>query len=324
MLAFQLDRYDGPSALRLAEVPEPSPDPGRILIDVRAVGINFPDLLATRGVYQHRPGLPFVPGCEIAGDVISAPASSGVGPGDRVAAFTWDSGYAERVLVDPAGAVVLPTAVSYEEGAAMVVNYHTAYFALRRRGGLRSGETVLVMGAAGGIGTAAVQLAGGLGARVIAGVAGEEQAQVALSAGAGESLPLTEGFASEVRDRTGGRGVDVVVDPLGDRFFGEAIRALAPEGRILVIGFAAGEIPTLRINRILLRNASVVGVAWGAFLAVEPNVAASCAKALNELYALGSVRPQIGLKVPFRELPKALSRLARGEIPGKAVAVLTP
>jgi NADPH2:quinone reductase len=195
---------------------------------------------------------------------------------------------------------------------------------LSRRGGLRSGEIVLVMGAAGGVGTAAVQLARGLGAHVIAGVADEGQAQVALSAGAHEALALKDDFASDVRERSGGRGVDIVVDPLGDRFFGEAIRALAPEGRILVIGFAAGEIPTLRVNRILLRNASGVGVAWGEFLAVEPNVAASCAEVLNELYALGTLRPQIGMKVAFRELPEALNRLGRGEIPGKAIAVLTP
>ena len=322
MLAFKLERYDGPSALTLTEVPDLEPAPDRVLVEVRAIGVNFPDLLATRGEYQHRPPLPFVPGCEIAGDVVAAGADSGFSPGDRVAAFTWDSGYAERALVDPAGAVRLPAEVSYEEGAAMVVNYHTSFFALSRRGQLREAETALVMGAAGGIGTASLQIARGLGAHVIAGVADEAQAEIASRAGAHETLVLEERFAPAVLDRTGGRGVDVVVDPLGDRFFDEAVRTLAPEGRLLVIGFAAGAIPTVKVNRLLLRNASVVGVAWGAFLAVEPGIAAASAALLHDLYARGAIRPQIGLRVGFRELPGALDRLGRGQIPGKAIAIM--
>lgn len=322
MLAFQLAAFDGPSALRLSQVAEPDEDPARILVDVKAIGINFPDLLATRGEYQHRPDLPFIPGCEIAGDVVAAPEGCRVSPGDRIAAFTWDSGFAQRVLVDPAGAVPLPAHASYEHGAAMVVNYQTALFALQRRGLLKSADNVLVMGAAGGIGTAAVQIARGLGANVIAGVADEHQVDVATRAGAHSIVQLTEGFARLAREHTDGRGIDIVLDPLGDRFFDEAIRALAPEGRLLVVGFAAGSIPTVKVNRLLLRNVSVVGVAWGAFLEVEPHLAASSAEVLNDLYAQEKLNPQIGMRVPFSELPVALEALARGKVPGKAVAVM--
>lgn len=324
MLAFQLPRYEGPRALELTELPEPAPDPRRLLIDVRAVGVNFPDLLATRGEYQHRPALPFIPGCEIAGEVLAAPPDSRIEVGERIAAFTWDSGYAERVLADPAGVVPLPEGATYEDGAAMVVNYQTAYFALSRRGALRRGERVLVLGAAGGIGTAAVQIARGLGATVIAGVADPAQGEVARAAGAEEVLVLELPFADRVRELTGGRGVDIVLDPLGDRFFDDAIRALAPEGRVLVIGFAAGAIPQVRVNRLLHRNVSVAGVGWGAFLQVDPSLAAVSASTLNRLYEAGDLRPQIGMRVPFSELPTALEALGRGEIPGKAVAVIKP
>lgn len=321
---MRLASFDGPSALEVVDVPEPPASRDRVLIDVRAIGVNFPDLLATKGQYQHRPELPFIPGCEVAGIVREAPADGPWAPGDRVAAFTWEGGYAEQASVAPAGIVALPGDAGFDEGAAMVVNYHTVFFALARRGRLRAGERLLVMGAAGGIGTAAVQVGCGMGASVIAGVADGAQVQTALDAGAEDAIVLGEGFSREVLARTDGRGVDVVIDPLGDRYFDEAVRTLAPEGRILVIGFAAGEIPSVRVNRLLLRNASAVGVAWGAFLDIDPSITATAAASLDAMFARGIVRPQIGERVPFEGLPAALSRLGRGEIRGKAVAVMTP
>lgn len=322
MRAFQLTEYAGPSALRAADVPSPEPGPDEVLVDVRAVGVNFPDLLMTQGRYQHRPALPVVPGCEVAGEVVRAPDGSGWAPGDRVAAFVWQGAYAERAVLPLHALVRVPDEVDWASAAAMLVNHHTVHFALERRARLEVDETVLVLGAGGGIGSAAVQVALGLGARVVAGVADPAQAETARAAGADHVLVLEPGFAGSVRELTGGRGVDVVLDPLGDWLFDEAVRALGPEGRLLVVGFAAGEIPQVRVNRLLLRNVGVLGVAFGAFLALEPGLMAEQARSLDRMVADGVVRPQIGARLPFDRLPEALSMLERGEIRGKGVVVL--
>jgi NADPH2:quinone reductase len=322
MKAYQLERYGGPDALRLAEVPLPSCDRDQVKVAVRAIGINYPDLLITQGLYQLKPGLPFVPGCEIAGVIEEAGDGSEWRLGDRVAAFVWQGGYAEHVAVPANMLMPLRDEIDFATGAAMVVNYQTTHFALARRGQLRRGETLLVMGAAGGIGTAGVQIGKGLGGRVIGGVADEGQTDTARSAGADEVLILREGFSQALRELTGGRGVDVVLDPLGDWMFGEALRGLAPEGRILVVGFAAGKIPELRVNRLLLGNVAAVGVAFGAFLDLDPGLMRRAGEALCDLHVRGVVRPQIADRYGFEDIPKALHRLERGEIPGKAVAVL--
>lgn len=322
MRAFQLTEYAGPSALRAADVPSPEPGPDEVLVDVRAVGVNFPDLLMTQGRYQHRPALPVVPGCEVAGEVVRAPDGSGWAPGDRMAAFVWQGAYAERAVLPLHTLVRVPDEVDWASAAAMLVNHHTVHFALERRARLEVDETVLVLGAGGGIGSAAVQVALGLGARVVAGVADPAQAETARAAGADHVLVLEPGFAGSVRELTGGRGVDVVLDPLGDWLFDEAVRTLGPEGRLLVVGFAAGEIPQVRVNRLLLRNVGVLGVAFGAFLALEPGLMAEQARSLDRVVADGVVRPQIGARLPFDRLPEALSMLERGEIRGKGVVVL--
>lgn len=322
MRALRLREYGGPENLELAELPVPVPADDHVLVEVKAVGINFPDLLSVRGEYQYRPVPPFVPGCEIAGVVAQAPEGSRWSAGDRVSGFVWEGGYAEYVTAPPGALARLPDGATFADGAATVVNYHTVHFALARRGGLRSGETVLALGAGGGIGSAAVQVAKGLGARVIAGVATDEQVATARAAGADEVLVLREGFATAVRELNDDRGVDVVLDPLGDWLFAEAVRALAPEGRILVVGFAAGEIPTIKVNRLLLRNVAVVGVAWGAFLDIDPSVMSTAAEALERMFAAGVVRPPVGDLLDFRDVPAALDRLGRGQIVGKAVAEL--
>lgn len=289
------------------------------MLEVRAIGVNFPDLLFTQGRYQHRPELPVVPGCGIAGVVRDAPPGSGWSPGDRVAAFVWQGGFAELARAPLNTVARVPDGADFTTAAAMVVNYHTVHFGLHRRARLRQGETLLVLGAAGGIGTAALQVGRGLGARVIGGVRTQEQAATATSAGVDDIVMLTDGFSEQLRAMTGGRGVDVVLDPLGDWLFDEAVRALAPEGRILVVGFAAGGIPTLKVNRLLLRNASAVGVAFGAFLDVDPGLMAAQTAALHDLSARGLLHPQIGFRCGFDDLADALLRLQNGQIAGKGV-----
>ena len=322
MRALQLVAYGGPDGLREADVPIPRADDDSIVVDVRAIGINYPDLLMTQGLYQVKPELPFVPGSEIAGLVAEAPEASGWSRGDRVAAFVWAGGYAERTRVPLNAVFPLPEGMDFRTGAATIINYHTVHFALRRRGSIVQGETLLVLGAGGGIGSAAVQVGKGLGARVIGGVADESQLDAAREAGADDVLVLSEGFSRDVRDLTGGRGVDLVLDPLGDWLFGEAIRALAPAGRILVVGFAAGQIPEIKVNRLLLKNVSVVGVAWGAFLDLDPDLMGSASRSLAEMFERGSLTPLIGHEFGFEEIPQALHQLSRGQIRGKAVVLL--
>jgi NADPH2:quinone reductase len=304
------------------DLPAPEPAPDAVLVDVRAIGVNFPDLLMTNGQYQYRPDLPTVPGCEVAGQVALAPEGSGWSTGDRVAAFVWQGSFAEQAAIPLNSLVRVPDEVDFAAAAAMVVNYHTVHFALSRRGRIQPGETVLVMGAGGGIGTAAVQVALGLGARVVAGVADEDQVATARSAGAPDVVVLHHGFSARIRELTGGRGVDAVLDPLGDWLFDEALRGLAPEGRILVIGFAAGKIPQVKVNRLLLRNVGVIGVAFGAFLELDPGLLGEQARSLDRMVADGTVRPQIGARFDFEDIPEALAQLERGEIRGKGVVVL--
>ncbi|MGW4340361.1 NADPH:quinone oxidoreductase family protein [Rhodococcus koreensis] len=322
MKAFQLTDYIGPDGLALVDINTPQPDEGDVVLRVEAVGVNFPDLLMTKGQYQNKPELPVVPGCEVAGTVIHAPSGSTWTHGDRAAAFVWQGGFAEQVSVPLNSIVPIPGSMDFESAAAMVVNYHTVHFALSRRGSVKPGQSVLVMGAAGGIGTAAVQVAKGLGAHVIAGVANTHQAATAEAAGAPETLILEPGFAGRLREMTNGRGVDVVLDPLGDWLFDEAIRGLAPEGRVLIVGFAAGKIPAVKVNRLLLRNVSIVGVAFGAFLELDRDLMGAQAASLDSMVTDGHVRPHIGARFTFDELPQALHRLDRGEIRGKAVVAL--
>lgn len=323
MKAFELSAYDGPQALRPVEVADPTPEADQLLVEVDAVGINFPDLLFTQGLYQHRPPLPVVPGCEVAGRVLDAPAGSGWQIGERVAGFVWEGSFAERAAIPLRAAVRPPAGASALEAAAMVVNYHTVHFALSRRGQLAAGETLLVLGAAGGVGTAALQVGRGLGARVIAGVRDEAKAATARAAGADEVILLEDGFSAQIRELTGGAGVDVVLDPVGDWLFDEALRGLRAEGRLLVVGFAAGGIPRVKVNRLLLRNASVLGVAFGAILEHDEQLMATQAAALDTMFEAGHVRPLLSAEYRFARLPDALEDLAAGRIAGKGAVAVT-
>ena len=318
MRALQLERLDGPEGLKLVDVPEPEAG-DQVLIDVRAAGVSFPDLLLTKGQYQMKPPLPFVPGVEVAGVVRSAPAGTGLKAGDRVMAFTMLGGWADVVAAPPGMTFRVPEGWSFEAAAGTVMNYHTAYFALHRRGRLKAAETVLVHGAAGGVGTATIQVARGAGARVFAVVSSEEKAEVARSAGADKAFLSSGDWVSRVKDATKGRGVDVVMDPVGGDIFDLSLKCLAPEGRLLVVGFAGGRIPEVKVNRLLLKNVDVVGVAWGAFIMQEPELTAEIAKGLASLSDKGFVEPVVGQVFPLEQAAQALGELDSRKATGKVV-----
>lgn len=323
MRAVRLERLEGPEGLKLAELPEPEAG-DQVLIDVVATGVSFPDLLLTKGQYQMKPDVPFVPGVEVAGVVRQAPEGAGVKKGERVMAFTMLGGWAETVAAPPGMTFRVPEAWSFEMAAGTVLNYHTAHFALHRRGRLRAGETVLVHGAAGGVGTASLQVARGAGARVIAVVSTEEKAEVARSAGADHAIVSEGDWVSRVKAATGGRGVDVVMDPVGGDIFDLSLKCLAPEGRLLVVGFAGGRIPEVKVNRLLLKNVDVVGVAWGAFVMQEPAVTAQIAQALTDLADKGFVEPVVGQVFPLEQAADALRAVEARKATGKVVLRVRP
>ena len=319
MRAAQVTSLDGPAAVEVVDVPAPT-DASKVVIEVAAAGVCFPDVLLTRGQYQITPELPFVPGSEVAGRVRSAPVGSGFAEGERVAAFPFLGGFAELVAADPAMVFPLPDSVTYEAGAALPMNYLTCHFALRERGGLRAGDDVLVHGAAGGIGTAAVQLAAAWGARVIAVVSSEDKADVARAAGA-HDVVLAEGFRDAVADLTSRRGVDIVVDPVGGDRFTDSLRSLSPGGRLLVIGFTAGSIPEVKVNRLLLGNISVVGVGWGAWWSGRGGAGAGyLRREWDELLPLlesGAIDPVIGEVRELDDVVAALTAVDERRATGK-------
>ncbi|MGG5257870.1 NADPH:quinone oxidoreductase family protein [Phycicoccus avicenniae] len=328
MRAAQVTRLDGPESVEVLDLPDPQERDGAersVVVDVAAAGVCFPDVLLTRGQYQMKPDPPFVPGSEVAGVVRSAPAGSGFSAGDRVAAFPVLGGFAEAVAVDPAMVFPLPDDTPWDTAAALPMNYLTCEFALGERARLREGETVLVHGAAGGVGTAAIQLAAARGARVLAVVSTDAKAEVARAAGADEVV-LAEGFRDAVSELTSGRGVDVVVDPVGGDRFTDSLRSLGPGGRLLVIGFTAGSIPEVKVNRLLLNNISVVGVGWGAWWTHPHGPGAGYLREqwdrLVPLLASGAVAPVIGEVRSLDEVVDALLAVEQRRAQGKVL--LTP
>ena len=318
MRAVQITTLDGPSALEVVAVDEPAAGPDAVVIDVHVAGVTFPEVLQSRGKYQLKPELPFTPGSEVAGVVRSAPEGSGLSVGQRVAAFPGLGGFAEVVAVAPSMVFPLPDSVSFEAGAALPMNYLTVHFGLVRRGQLKSGETVLVHGAAGGIGTAATQLAVALGAKVIAVVSSPDKVETARAAGA-QDVVLVEGLKDAVKELTGGRGVDLVVDPVGGDRVTDSLRSLGREGRLLVIGFTGGEIPQVKVNRLLLNNVSVVGVGWGAFWMGEVPFLQEQWADLLPLLEAGRLDPVLGAIFPLEEASKALLELDERRATGKVL-----
>ena len=317
MRAVQVVQPTGPEHVEVREVEEPTPQPHEVLVDVHSVGISFPDLLLSRGEYQMKPEPPFTLGVDFAGEVVSGP--DGFEPGQRVCGVLPWGGAAERTVVPAVSCFPLPDATSYDEGAALPMNYLTAQFALAHRAGLREGETVLVHGAAGGVGTATIQVARGMGARTIAVCSTEEKAELARAAGADEAV-LLDGFKDAVAGLTDGRGVDVVLDVVGGDVFTDSLRSLAPLGRLLVVGFAAGQgIPEVKVNRLLLNNVDVRGVGWGAFAMMRPGFMLEQWAALEPMIAAGVVRPPVGATYSLDEFGRALVDMAERRTLGKSV-----
>ena len=294
-----------------------------MIVDVHAAGAAFPDALLTRGLYQYRPDPPFVLGAEIAGVVRSAPADAPVKAGDRVVGLTMlTGGMAEVAVLAPDRVFKLPDNVSFTAGAGLLFNDLTVYFALTVRGRLQAGETVLVHGAAGGIGTSALRLAPVLGAsRVIAVVSSEDKADIARAAGATDVV-LADGFKDAVKELTEGRGVNVVVNQVGGDRFTDSLRSLAPAGRLLVIGFTGGEIPTVKVNRLLLNNVDVVGVGWGAWAGKHPGALTEQWADLEKLLASGKLPPPEPVVYPLDEASAAIASLENRTAKGKVVCEL--
>ena len=316
MRALELQALDGPDGFALVDRPPPD-DEHRVTIDVRAAGVSFPDLLMSRGRYQLRPELPAVLGSEVAGTVRAAPPGHPLRPGARVWATMELGGFAEVAAAPPDQVFPLPEALGFEEGASLGVNYLTALFGLRRRGALREGETVVVLGAAGGLGTATIGIAKASRARVIAVVSIDGKVATARDAGAGEVV-VGEGWRDEVLALTGGRGAELVADVVGGEHTLQAVRTTAPEGRVLVLGFTAGAIPSIATNRLLLRNVSLVGVGLGALAATVPELLRETAAELGGLIDAG-LRPVVGATVPLERGADAVRRLEQRTAQGKIV-----
>ena len=315
MRAVQVITPTGPADLEIRDVEEPTAGPDDVLVDVHRVGISFPDLLLSKGEYQLKPEPPFTLGVDFAGTVVSGP---GFEPGQRVAGVAPYGAGGERVANPADSTFALPDSISFDEGAALPMNYLTAQFALAERGGLRAGETVLVHGAAGGVGTATIQVAKGYGARTIAVVSTAEKAEVATRAGADETV-LVDGFRDAVRELTGGAGVDVVMDVVGGDLMTDSLRSLGTLGRLLVVGFTGGTIPEVRVNRLLLNNIDVRGVGWGAYAMARPGYMRSQWDALLPMMASGVIAPPIGDLRPVEEIAAALTEMDERRTLGKTV-----
>jgi NADPH2:quinone reductase len=325
MRAWRIHEHGpAPEVLRLDEVDVPVPGPGEVLVRVEAAALNFPDLLLATGQYQERPPLPFTPGLEIAGEVVAAGEGAQARPGDRVlgAPTLPRGGLADFAVLPAGGAFGIPAGMTAEEAAALFITYQTAHVGLHRRAGLRPGETLLVHAGASGTGSAAIQLGKAAGARVIATAGGPEKTALCLELGADAAIDYIEAdLVTAVREATDGRGADVIWDPVGGDVFDASRRVVAFEGRIVVVGFAAGRIPAAPANHLLVKNYSVVGLHWGLYRRYEPAVVAATHTELCRLYAEGAVKPLIGSRRPLAEAPEALADLAARRLVGKSVLI---
>ena len=332
MKAWQVRELGEPrEVLALAEVPEPVPGPGQVLVRVLAAAANFPDVLMCRGGYQVRPPLPFTPGIELCGEIVAVGAEQGEGGvggglavGDRVlGGSSLPSGaFAELAVMNASSVFPAPEGLDDAEAAAFFITYQTGWFGLHRRARLAAGETLLVHAAAGGVGSGAVQLGKAAGARVIGVVGGERKAEVARALGADVLVDrLSQDFVEVVKEVTGGRGADVVYDPVGGETYARSTKCIAFEGRILIVGFAGGQIPSAALNHVLIKNYSVVGLHWGLYQAKDPQSIRDCHVQLTKLVADGQIRPLIGERLGLTQVADGIQRLADGSTVGRLVFV---
>ncbi len=323
MKAVLCRRHGLPDTLELADLPTPEPGPAQVRIAVKSAGVNFPDTLIIQNKYQFKPPLPFSPGGEVAGTIEAVGADvKGFAVGQDVIAFTGWGGFAEQVVADAIKVIPMPPGVPYDIASSFVMTYGTSYHALKDRAALKSGETLLVLGAAGGVGLAAVELGKALGARVIAAASSAEKLAVCKAHGADETIDYsTEDLRERIKALTDGRGVDVVYDPVGGIYSEPALRSTAWRGRFLVVGFANGDIPSIPLNLALLKGCSIVGVFWGEFVRREPKANARDLAELVGLMRDGTIKPLISARYPLADAAKALDAVMERRVTGKVVLV---
>ncbi len=324
MKAVLCKAYGPPESLVIEEVEPLTPGRGQAVISVKACGVNFPDTLIIQGLYQFKPPPPFSPGSEVAGVVKEVGAGvENVRPGDRVIAFTAFGGFAEEVVADATSLIPMPETMDFDTASAFVMTYGTDIHALKDRANLQPGETLLVLGAAGGIGLAAVELGKALGAKVIAAASSEEKLAVCRQHGADDAINYnSEDLRERVKALTGGQGVDVIVDPVGGPYSEPALRGMAWNGRFLVIGFTAGEIPRIPLNLALLKGCSIVGVFWGSFATRDPQHNRENLRQLLDWLQEGKLRPRISARYPLERAADALNDIRQRKVTGKAVLVV--
>ena len=324
MQAVLCKAFGPPESLVLEDVPEPVAGDDDVLVAVKAAALNFPDVLMIAGKYQSQPPFPFSPGGEIAGTVVSVGAKiTEFAPGAPVFGVTWHGGFAERTIAPATRLMRKPAAMSFVEAAGITTTYGTSYYALKQRANLRPGENLLVLGAAGGVGIAAVQVGKAMGARVIAAASTQEKLAAAADAGADELIDYSDGqLKDKVKKLTGGKGADVIYDPVGGALFDQVLRCINWYGRILVIGFTAGGIPKAPINLILLKSCQVVGVFYGAWSARAPHENAANIRELLDLFEAGKLKPLVGRTYPLERYADALNDLAERRAIGKIVVTI--
>jgi len=323
--AWVVRELGGPESLRLEELDPGQPAEGLVRINVRAAAINFPDALMVAGLYQVKPELPFVPGVEVSGEVVSAPSASGLKPGDRVMALVDNTGltrggYAQVADSAPGSVTRIPDTMAFEEAAGFTLIFQTGWFGLHRRANLQAGETLLVHAGAGGVGSAAIQLGKAAGAIVIATAGSDAKVEVCRQLGADHALNYkTQDFVEEVKKITGGRGANVVFDPIGGDVYDRSTKCIAFEGRIVIVGFTSGRIPQAATNHVLIKNYSVVGLHWGLYTRRAPQLIAPAMKTLLDLCEAGKIKTYIGTRLPLSQAPRALATVAEGKSMGKVI-----